>query len=81
MEATYKYDAFISYRHLVPDKLIADRLQKLLEIYESFLCVVCGRKRSLFALERRDRRLFMHGRLFVLRDAGAIRSENPAFCG
>ena len=33
MEQAYKYDAFISYRHLVPDKPIAERLQKLLETY------------------------------------------------
>lgn len=33
MEKTYKYDAFISYRHVSPDKPIAERLQKLLETY------------------------------------------------
>ncbi|MBQ7541842.1 MAG: TIR domain-containing protein [Clostridia bacterium] len=33
METTYKYDAFISYRHLSPDKPVAERLQKLLETY------------------------------------------------
>ena len=33
MDKTYKYDAFISYRHLAPDKPIAERLQKLLEVY------------------------------------------------
>ena len=33
MDNTYKYDAFISYRHLAPDKPIAQRLQKLLESY------------------------------------------------
>ena len=33
MEKQYKYDAFISYRHLSPDKPIAIRLQKLLETY------------------------------------------------
>ena len=33
MNRTYQYDAFISYRHLAPDKPIAERLQKLLETY------------------------------------------------
>ena len=33
METGYKYDAFISYRHLTPDKPAAERLQKLLENY------------------------------------------------
>ena len=33
MSGEYKYDAFISYRHLSPDKPIAERLQKLLEAY------------------------------------------------
>ena len=29
----YKYDAFISYRHSTKDKMIAEKLQKLLETY------------------------------------------------
>lgn len=33
MEQSYQYDAFISYRHLTPDKPIAEQLQKLLETY------------------------------------------------
>lgn len=33
MEIEYKYDAFISYRHVSPDKEIAERLQKKLESY------------------------------------------------
>ena len=33
MAAEFKYDAFISYRHLTPDKPIAERLQRLLETY------------------------------------------------
>ena len=33
MSDTYQYDAFISYRHLSPDKPVAERLQKLLETY------------------------------------------------
>ena len=33
MVTEYKYDAFISYRHVSPDKPIAERLQKLLETY------------------------------------------------
>lgn len=33
MAAEYRYDAFISYRHISPDKPIAERLQKLLESY------------------------------------------------
>ena len=33
MAADYKYDAFISYRHISPDKPVAERLQKLLEAY------------------------------------------------
>ena len=33
MEQPYKYDAFVSYRHIVPDKPIAERLQNLLETY------------------------------------------------
>lgn len=33
MSAEYLYDAFISYRHIAPDKPIAERLQKLLETY------------------------------------------------
>ena len=33
MSGEYKYDAFISYRHLSPDKPIAERLQKILEAY------------------------------------------------
>lgn len=28
MEKAYKYNAFISYRHISPDKEIADKLQK-----------------------------------------------------
>ena len=32
-EQTYKYDAFISYRHRAPDKPIAEQLQKLIETY------------------------------------------------
>jgi len=32
-QKAYKYDAFISYRHVVPDKIIAERLHKLLETY------------------------------------------------
>ena len=34
MEKNYKYDAFISYRHISPDREIADRLQKKLENYK-----------------------------------------------
>lgn len=30
---TYKYDAFISYRHTEPDKTIAERLHRILETY------------------------------------------------
>ena len=33
MEKKYKYNAFISYRHISPDKEIADKLQKKLENY------------------------------------------------
>jgi len=33
MNNEYKYDAFISYRHLEPDKSAASKLQKLLESY------------------------------------------------
>lgn len=33
MSGEYKYDAFISYRHLAPDKPVAEKLQKLLEAY------------------------------------------------
>ncbi len=33
MEKKYRYDAFISYRHISPDKAIADKLQKMLENY------------------------------------------------
>lgn len=33
MNINYKYDAFITYRHLSPDKPIAEKLQKLLEGY------------------------------------------------
>lgn len=33
MDKNYKYDAFITYRHLSPDKPIAEKLQKLLEGY------------------------------------------------
>ncbi len=33
MGKNYKYDAFISYRHISPDKAIADKLQKMLENY------------------------------------------------
>ncbi len=33
MERKYKYNAFISYRHISPDKEIADKLQKKLESY------------------------------------------------
>ena len=33
MNKEYKYDAFISYRHISPDKEIADKLQKMLESY------------------------------------------------
>lgn len=31
---TYKYDAFISYRHTEPDKTIADKLHRMLEAYK-----------------------------------------------
>ena len=34
MKNEYKYNAFISYRHISPDKEIADRLQKKLENYK-----------------------------------------------
>ena len=34
MENKYKYNAFISYRHISPDKEIADKLQKKLENYK-----------------------------------------------
>ena len=34
MSKEYKYKAFISYRHLSPDKDIADKLQKMLENYK-----------------------------------------------
>ena len=34
MENIYKYNAFISYRHISPDKDIADKLQKKLESYK-----------------------------------------------
>lgn len=33
MEASYKYKAFISYRHKIPDKAVAVKLQKKLEGY------------------------------------------------
>ena len=31
---TYKYDAFISYRHTEPDKAIAEKLHRMLETYK-----------------------------------------------
>jgi hypothetical protein len=34
MKNEYKYNALISYRHISPDKEIADRLQKKLENYK-----------------------------------------------
>ena len=34
MGINYKYDAFISYRHVSPDKEIAEKLQKKLENYK-----------------------------------------------
>lgn len=34
MNKEYKYDAFISYRHISPDKEIADKLQRMLESYK-----------------------------------------------
>lgn len=34
MGKKYKYNAFISYRHISPDKEIADKLQKKLENYK-----------------------------------------------
>ena len=33
MDNQYRYDAFISYRHLEPDKPVAVRLQELMESY------------------------------------------------
>ena len=41
----YKYDAFISYRHLSPDKPVAEKLQTLLETYAG---VPKGKKLHLF---------------------------------
>lgn len=34
MEKEYRYDAFISYRHLEKDKKVAEKLQKMLESYK-----------------------------------------------
>ena len=40
-EKTYKYDAFISYRHLENDSFAARNLQKLLEGYKAPRGAVC----------------------------------------
>ncbi|MCR5783945.1 MAG: TIR domain-containing protein [Clostridia bacterium] len=48
MKDSYKYDAFISYRHVVPDKPIAERLQKMLEIYSPPAGIsTCGNNKKL----------------------------------
>lgn len=44
MERNYKYDAFISYRHISPDKEIADNLQKMLESYKPPKALLNGKK-------------------------------------
>ena len=43
----YKYDAFISYRHTMPDKAVAERLHRLLETYKIPKSIVrsSGKKR------------------------------------
>jgi hypothetical protein len=33
MDDNYQYDAFISYRHVEPDRTIAEKLHKMLEAY------------------------------------------------
>lgn len=44
MDKQYKYTAFISYRHLEPDKSVADKLQRMLENYTPPKSVAGGRK-------------------------------------
>lgn len=44
MEKAYKYNAFISYRHISPDKEIADKLQKKLENYKPPKQLINGKR-------------------------------------
>ena len=57
MEKEYKYDAFISYRHLSPDKPIAEKLQKLLEEYAPPKSVNDGKGKKKLRLFRDESEL------------------------
>ena len=53
---SYKYDAFISYRHTEPDKSVAERLHRLLETFKIPKTIVkaIGKKRIQRVFRDRD---------------------------
>ena len=53
---TYKYDAFISYRHTEPDKAIAEKLHRMLETYKGAKAVIKMGSQKKVGRVFRDRR-------------------------